>query len=360
MSSSISSLSASEAARELGVSTKALRLYEQRGLITPDRTFAGYRVYDTSTMARAAEIVSLRALGLSLAQVARVLQGESHSLEFALVAHEATLEAEIRQRVSMLDKVRSLRVELAQGQVTAKAALTHLLNPLIEFNVAFELPWPWGGEWFELRDIRSLNYIVGPLGSGETRLAQCLAEKLPQAAFLDVERVKESGAVSAARLDADIGLQSRVNQVLTWLIEEGATESEALMVLLVALETEGSRVLVVDMIEQGLDPLTQEALITHLRQRAKVGACPLFLMTRSSVILDLAAIGPDETIIFCPPNHSPPIRVAPYPGAPGYEAVATCLASPEVRARTSGIIAWCPEAMELHHRTEANLGGAVS
>jgi hypothetical protein len=33
-------------------------------------------------------------------------------------------------------------------------------------------------------------------------------------------------------------------------------------------------------------------------------------------------------------------RVAPYPGAPGYEAVATCLASPEVRARNEGVIAW--------------------
>jgi hypothetical protein len=29
--------------------------------------------------------------------------------------------------------------------------------------------------------------------------------------------------------------------------------------------------------------------------------------------------------------------------APGYEAVATCLASPEVRARTEGVIAWRPQ-----------------
>jgi len=54
-------------------------------------------------------------------------------------------------------------------------------------------------------------------------------------------------------------------------------------------------------------------------------------------------MGPDEAIIFCPANHSPPIGVAPYPGAAGYEAVATCLASPDVRARTEGVIAWRPE-----------------
>ena len=74
-------------------------------------------------------------------------------------------------------------------------------------------------------------------------------------------------------------------------------------------------------------------------------ARPLFLLTRSTAILDLAAMGPEETIILCPANHSPPIRVAPYPGAPGYEAVATCLASPEVRARTAGLIAWRPKSL---------------
>nr|WP_264162232.1 MerR family transcriptional regulator [Burkholderia metallica] len=38
-------LSASEAAARLGVSVKALRLYERQGLVTPARTVAGYRAY---------------------------------------------------------------------------------------------------------------------------------------------------------------------------------------------------------------------------------------------------------------------------------------------------------------------------
>ena len=57
-------------------------------------------------------------------------------------------------------------------------------------------------------------------------------------------------------------------------------------------------------------------------------------LTRSTAILDLDAIGADEAIIHCPANHSVPLCVAPYPGAPGYEALASCLASPDVRART--------------------------
>jgi len=64
---------------------------------------------------------------------------------------------------------------------------------------------------------------------------------------------------------------------------------------------------------------------------------------RSSSILDLEAVGANEAIILCPANHIPPTLVSSLPGAPGYEAVATCLASPEVRARTEGIIALRPQ-----------------
>jgi DNA-binding transcriptional MerR regulator len=355
MNSSAPGLNASEAAKRLGVSNKALRLYEQQGLVTPGRTPAGYRVYGSNEMVRAAEIVALRALGLSLTKVARVLDGDSQSLGAALAVHEATLKDEIQKLVCKIDKVRDLRTDLARGQMPATGELTSLLNPTAEFSVSFKLPWPWGGEWFDLRDIRPLNYIIGPLGSGKTRLAHRLAEALPNATFLGLARLKKGSAVTAAQLNADSALNSRVSQALAWLIDEGAKESEALTALLVGLETEGPTALVVDMVEQGLDHATQEALITHLRQRAKVGGRPLFLTTRSSAILDLAAIGPDEAIILCPANHSPPNRVDPYPGAPGYEAVATCLASPEVRARTAGMIAWRPELQLSKDAAQQNL-----
>jgi hypothetical protein len=130
---------------------------------------------------------------------------------------------------------------------------------------------------------------------------------------------------------------------LAWPIEDGATTSEALVALLVGLNSEGPAIVVVDVVERGLNQPTREALIAYLRNRGSAGR-PLFLLTRSSAILDLAAVGADETVLLCPANHSPPTSVAPYPGAPGYEAVATCLASPEVRARTEGVIAVRPEA----------------
>ena len=97
-------LNASDAARRLGISTKALRLYEQRGLLAPMRSEAGWRAYGPKDMERASEIVALRALGFSLAQVARVLNGDANGLEPALAAHQATLEARLRELVAAIDR----------------------------------------------------------------------------------------------------------------------------------------------------------------------------------------------------------------------------------------------------------------
>ncbi|WP_342360359.1 MerR family transcriptional regulator [Terrarubrum flagellatum] len=338
MNASAEFLNSSEAAKRLGVSAKALRLYEQRGLIRPVRTAAGWRAYGPTEMARAAEIVALRALGLSLAQTARVLEGDAHDLKPALAAHEAALEGRVREIADAIGKVRELRTGLARGEPPTVDDLAQLTRAASEVVVSFELPWPWGGEQFELRDIRALNYIIGPLGSGKTRLAQAIAAYLPGAAFIGLDRADHDAREARERIDLDSALKSRVEKTLAWLIEDGAQESAALIALLAALESKGPTYLVIDMIEQGLDQATQEALIAHLRRR---DASPpsLFFLTRSSAILDLAAVGPDEAIIFCPANHSPPMRVAPVPGAPGYEAVAMCLASPDVRARTEGTVA---------------------
>lgn len=330
------SLSPAEAATRLGVSAKALRIYEERGLVAPGRNAVGWRSYGPDEMRRAGDIVALRALGLSLAQVAGVLEGKSGGLEPALSAHQAVLEGRARQLADTIERVRGLLADLGRGQTPTIEELTRMQDAATALRIEFELPWPWGGELFSLRDIRPINYIVGPLGSGKTRLALRLAEVLPSAAFLGLARIEDG--IATARLAADPRLRVRVDQALDWLVEDGATVSDALIALLVGLEAEEPATLVVDMVEHGLDSATQAAVAAHLRRR-RSGVRPLFLLTRSCAILDLASVGADESIILCPANHSPPTCVAPYPGAPGYEAVATCLAAPEVRARTEGVIA---------------------
>lgn len=335
------SFSPAQASAALGVSAKALRLYEQHGLLVPDRTLKGWRAYDATAMARAAEIVALRGLGLSLVQVARVLGGNPRDLDAGLSAHEARLSEQAQQVAAALVRVRLLRADLVQGRLPATATLAQALTQDAPLAAGFALHWPWNGEWFAFHGVPRLAFITGSLGSGKTRFAKRLADELPDAAFLGLDRL--SDPTLAQRLADDALLADRVELRLAWLIEDGAERSDALTALVAALESTTPTSLVVDMVEEGLSAGTQMALISHLRLRGS-GKRALFLMTRSSSILDLDAVCPTEAVILCPANHSPPLRVVPYPGGRGYEAVATCLASPEVRARTAGVVAMRPSA----------------
>jgi DNA-binding transcriptional MerR regulator/adenosyl cobinamide kinase/adenosyl cobinamide phosphate guanylyltransferase len=341
MNPSLRSFTPAQASAALGVSAKALRLYEQHGLLVPDRTRTGWRAYDADAMARAAEIVALRRLGLSLAQVARVLDGKPQDLDVGLAAHEARLSEQGQRTAAALERVRSLRADFTQGRAPVPPTLAQAVAQNAPLTVGFALPWPWNGEWFALHDVPRLAFITGPLGSGKTRFAQRLAAELPGAVFLGLDRLSDPAV--AQRLADDAIHAEQVERRLTWLVEDGAERSNALTALVVALEAETPAVFVIDMVEEGLSAATQTAVMAHLRLRG-TSKRALILMTRSSAILDLDALEPTEVVILCPANHRVPLRVVPYPGGQGYEAVATCVAPPEVRARTAGIVAMRPGA----------------
>jgi hypothetical protein len=289
-------------------------------------------------MERAARIIAFRKLGLTLRHVKQALADDGGNIEPILAAHQASLENHVRRISADVETIRRLRADVAISQGRARTKPAPSSTPSNTRSFAFDLPWPWLGERFALDDIRSLNYIIGPLGSGKTQLARRIVEVLPAARFVDWERTDGFAGVMRAQMDADAALGAKVDRVIARLVHVGATSSDALMALVVALESEGPSFLVIDMLEHGLDRPTQEAVIAHLRNRES-GRAPIFCTTRSNAILDLDSIGLDEAIILCPANHSPPRRVSPFRGAPGYEAVATCLASPEVRARSKGLVA---------------------
>ena len=84
-------LSPVEAGRRLGVTVKALRLYEARGLVKPLRTANGWRAYGPEAMARLHQVLALKRLGLSLQRIADLLVGRGVGLDAVLGLQENAL-----------------------------------------------------------------------------------------------------------------------------------------------------------------------------------------------------------------------------------------------------------------------------
>src|SRR5262245_50499210 len=67
-------LTAAECAARTGLTVRALRVYEEYGLIAPQRTSGGWRCYGKSDLVRLNTITLLKSAGLSLAQIRTVTQ----------------------------------------------------------------------------------------------------------------------------------------------------------------------------------------------------------------------------------------------------------------------------------------------
>jgi MerR family transcriptional regulator, thiopeptide resistance regulator len=67
------SLSAAECARRTGLTVRALRVYERHGLIEPARSGKGWRLYGPKELQRLNVIVTLKAFGMTLAQIRSLL-----------------------------------------------------------------------------------------------------------------------------------------------------------------------------------------------------------------------------------------------------------------------------------------------
>lgn len=62
-----------ELATLTGVSARALRHYEESGVLIPERTSSGYRVYTEADVARVAQIKAMISAGLGTATIRRYL-----------------------------------------------------------------------------------------------------------------------------------------------------------------------------------------------------------------------------------------------------------------------------------------------
>ena len=125
-----------ELAKRARTTPKALRFYEQAGLLPePDRTPAGYRDYDEAVVARLAFIKAAQAAGLTLAEIRDVIAIRSQSgppcqhVAALLEQHAVDLDRRIAELVALRDDVQILRAR-ARGldpSACSSAAVCHVI-----------------------------------------------------------------------------------------------------------------------------------------------------------------------------------------------------------------------------------------
>lgn len=88
-----------ELARQTGLSVRALQYYDQLGLLVPSgRSEAGYRLYTGTDLMRLQQILSLRQLGFSLAEIGDCLRNRRFRPAEILDMHIDRLRGEIELR----------------------------------------------------------------------------------------------------------------------------------------------------------------------------------------------------------------------------------------------------------------------
>lgn len=95
-----------EMSRRLGISIKALRVYEQQGLVKPRRSRRGWRIYTPEDRNRLARALDFKAMGFGLSQIATLLDAGPDAVAAALAGQEARL---MERRVGLDDALDALR-----------------------------------------------------------------------------------------------------------------------------------------------------------------------------------------------------------------------------------------------------------
>ncbi len=127
MKPSIFQETAAAVAKRLGVSVKALRIYEELGLLTPARTISGWRIYRQTELERLSAILALKQLGLPLKRIGELIGG-SGDLSAALALQEAALVEAKAETDQALALVRAARAKLAEKKSLSPDELSNLVR----------------------------------------------------------------------------------------------------------------------------------------------------------------------------------------------------------------------------------------
>lgn len=117
-----------EVSRETGLTLRALRFYETRGLVSPLRTNGGRRIYSSEDLARLTAAVALKRGGFSLEKIAELLSGQDVDLGKVVAAQLAHINAQCEALAASRQLLLSVKARLDEGQSVDVATICSLIR----------------------------------------------------------------------------------------------------------------------------------------------------------------------------------------------------------------------------------------
>ncbi|MGC2657312.1 MAG: MerR family transcriptional regulator [Bryobacteraceae bacterium] len=117
-----------EFAELAGVTVRALHHYDRLGLLRPQRTDAGYRLYSLGDLERLEQIVALKFLGLPLKQIGNLLDRDRRSLPEILQAQRKALEDKRHTLDQAIVAIREAESTMQLGPLPTAAALKKIIE----------------------------------------------------------------------------------------------------------------------------------------------------------------------------------------------------------------------------------------
>jgi DNA-binding transcriptional MerR regulator len=164
----VKEISIGEFARRSRLSLKALRLYDERGVLVPSRVdqASGYRYYDTAQLDEARLVVMLRQLQLPLAAIKELLACDPADAATRIAEHWRGAEAAHDARRALADYLvnrlcgkRSVMYEVATRAMPERSLLC------LKRNVDEQGMWAFGKEFIAILRERPLPKIEGREGA---------------------------------------------------------------------------------------------------------------------------------------------------------------------------------------------------
>ncbi len=125
-------LTAADCAARTGLTVRALRVYEREGLLKPSRAANGWRRYGPDDLMRLNTISVLKALGLTLAQIRRLLRETAPSLLSVLQVQAKSWRERHGEAAKALELVEAAIHRLERNQQPSLEELCELVNALQE------------------------------------------------------------------------------------------------------------------------------------------------------------------------------------------------------------------------------------